>query len=121
MNLEPDCKLDIKYEKDGKDYIPVIGTDEVWGTKGGNKLSKSNSVACRGSKREELLKYGTEFTIIPHTKKDGLFILKSNTVKSEIEDLQDLEEEISSPIDVDLQDLLDDSDIKEVNSSLFQL
>ena len=73
------------------------------------------------SKNEELSKYGTEFTIIPHTKKDGLFILKSNTIKSEIEDLQDLEEEISSPIDVDLQDLLDDSDIKEVNSSLFQL
>lgn len=35
MNLTPDSKLDIKYEKNGKNMTPVIGTDEIFGTKGG--------------------------------------------------------------------------------------
>ena len=127
MGVEPDCKLDIKYEKRGKETIPVIGSDEVWGTKGGNKLTKSLTVACRGSKNEELSKFGKEFTLIPHDKKDGLFILQNSITKveidNEIENLQDLEEEISLPVDVDLQDLIDDTDanVKEVNSSMFQL
>ena len=50
MGVEPDCKLDIKYEKRGKETVPVIGSDDVWGTKGGNKLTKSLTVACRGRK-----------------------------------------------------------------------
>ena len=33
MGVEPDCKLDIKYEQRGKQRIPVIGTDEAFGTK----------------------------------------------------------------------------------------
>lgn len=128
MGVEPDCKLDIKYEKRGKDSIPVIGTDEAWKTKGGNKLTKSLTVACRGSKNEELSKFGHEFTLVPHDKKDDLFILQSGDVKldleeTEVDDLDKLEEEISLPIDVDLQDLIDDKDAKvtEVSSSMFQL
>lgn len=127
MGVEPDCKLDIKYEKRGKETVPVIGSDDVWGTKGGNKLTKSLTVACRGSKNEELSKFGQEFTLVPHEKKDGLFILQNGTAKveidDEVEDLQDLEETISIPVDVDLQDLIDDSDanVKEVSSSMFQL
>ena len=127
MGVEPNCKLDIKYEKRGKETVPIIGSDEVWGTKSGNKLTKSLTVACRGSKNQELSKFGKEFTLIPHDKKEGLFILQNESTKieidDEIEDLQDLEEAISLPVDVDLQDLIDDSDadIKEVNSSMFQL
>ena len=50
MQVGPDSKLDIKYEKRGNTMVPVIGTDEVFKTKGGNKLTKSNTVACRGRK-----------------------------------------------------------------------
>lgn len=127
MGVEPDCKLDIKYEKRGKETVPVISSDDVWGTKGGNKLTKSLTVACRGSKNEELSKFGQEFTLVPHEKKEGLFILQNGAAKveidDEVEDLQDLEETISLPVDVDLQDLIDDSDanVKEVSSSMFQL
>ena len=35
MSVEPNCKLDIKYEKRGKETVPIIGSDEVWGTKSG--------------------------------------------------------------------------------------
>lgn len=50
MGVTPDDKLDIKYEKRGSTMVPVIGTDEAFKTKGGNKLTKSNTVACRGRK-----------------------------------------------------------------------
>lgn len=35
MGLTSDDKLDIKYEKNGSTMVPVIGTDEAFGTKGG--------------------------------------------------------------------------------------
>lgn len=50
MGVEPDDKIDIKYEKQGKNITPVIGSDETFGTKQGNKLTKSLTVACRGRK-----------------------------------------------------------------------
>lgn len=118
MGVEPDCKIDIKYEKQGKNVTPVIGTDETFGTKQGNKLTKSLTVACRGSKNEELAKFGTEFTLIPHPKKDGIFILSAGAGEVGEEE----EEEIELP-DIDLQEMIDDKDaeITEVPSSMFQL
>ena len=128
MGVEPDCKLDIKYEKRGKETVPVIGTDTAFGTKQGNKLTKSLTVACRGSKNEELSKYGTEFILVPHETKDGIFVLQNEDAKLEralddtLEKPDEPEEEIGLP-DIDLQDLIDDKDatITEVNSSMFQL
>ena len=35
MSVEPEDRIDIKYEKDGKSYTPVIGSDANFGTKGG--------------------------------------------------------------------------------------
>lgn len=129
MGVEPDCKLDIKYEKRGKETVPVIGTDESFGTHSGNRVTKSFTVAYRGSKREELSKYGTEFILVPHETKDGIFILQNENAKLEqalddtIEKLDEAEEEIELPMDIDLQDLIDDKDatITEVSSSMFQL
>ena len=129
MGVEPDCKLDIKYEKRGKETIPVIGTESAFGTKQGNKLTKSLTVACRGSKNEELSKYGTEFILVPHETKDGIFLLQNEDVKLEralddtIDKGDEPEEEIDLPMDIDLQDLIDDKDatVTEVSSSMFQL
>lgn len=127
MNVSPDDKLDIKYEKRGKETIAVIGSDDSFGTHSGNRLTKSLTVACRGSKNQELSKYGTEFLIIPHETKVGIFILQNKNakvdVKEEIEDLNELEETLSMPIDEDLQDLIDSSDanITEVSPSMFNL
>lgn len=129
MGVESDCKLDIKYEKRGKETVPVIGTDTAFGTKQGNKLTKSLTVACRGSKNEELSKYGTEFILVPHETKDGIFVLQNEDAKLEqalddtIEKPDGPEEEVELPMDIDLQDLIDDKDatITEVSSSMFQL
>lgn len=117
MGVSAESKIDIKYEKQGKSMIPVIGTDEAFGTRGGNRLSKSNTVACRGSKHEELVKYGNIFQIIPHDSKAGLFILKGD---AQIDTL-DGDENVSIDEEIDISQLIDDKDVEEINSFDFTL
>lgn len=120
MEVEAGDKLDIKYEKQGSTIIPVIGKDEDFGTKQGNKLTKSLTVACRGSKNNELAKYGNVFTIKQHSSKEGIFILINDSIE-QVDEKE--EEELSLPIDEDLQSIIDDEDaeITEIPSSMFQL
>lgn len=123
LGIEPDDKLDIKYEKRGNKTIPVIASDEVFGTHNGNRVTKTLTVSFRGTKHDELAKYGTNFIIVPHENKDGIFILKnekSNDEESnnEINDFESGPEEI---IEIDLQGLIDDPDITEIDSSIFKL
>lgn len=113
MQIEPECKLDIKYEKQGKNTIPIIEVDN----KQGNRLTKSLTVACRGSKNSELSKYGTEFILVPNDSREGSFILQNKDIQIE----QSNEEEVELPIDLDLQDIIDNSNVTEINSSLFKL
>lgn len=119
MGVSAESKIDIKYEKQGKSMIPVIGTDEAFGTRGGNRLSKSNTVACRGSKHEELVKYGNVFQIIPHDSKAGLFILKGDAQV----DTLDGDDNVSIDEEIDISQLIDDKDnnIEEINSFDFTL
>lgn len=115
MKLTPDCKLDIKYEKVGKKMVPVIGTDDTFGTHNGNKITKANTVACRSTKREELFKFGSEFNIIPHITKEGLFYLEGIIEEGEGEVVEDIEEQ-----DANLEDVLVD-DTTEIPSDFFNL
>lgn len=126
MQITPEDKIDIKYEKKGKSMVPVIGADRIFGTKQGCKLTKSNTVACRGSKNAELAKHGDVFEIIPHDSKPGLFILKGNSVEefpeevSEI-NIEDLDENL--PLDASIEDLIDDKDanITKIDANFFDL
>lgn len=114
MEIKPGDKLDIKYEKNGTNLEPVIGTAENFGTpNAGNKFTKSYTCVCRGNKNQELSKYGTEFLIVPY--KDGIFKLVSKDKK--------VEENIVDILDDDLQDLIDDKDAKveEIDTNIFQL
>lgn len=128
MGLNDDSKLVIKYEEGKSGSIPVIGTNTAFGISSGNKLTKSNTVACRGGNRDELAKHGTEFTLVPHPSKEGLFILQSgekqidqligdDNVKVEGEEGEDI------PFDLDLNELVDDQDanITEVDANFFKL
>ena len=126
MGIEAGAKLDIKYEDDKGRSIPVLGTDEVFGTKGGNKLTKTGTVAFRGNRNEELSKYGKEFAIIAHSSKPGLFILSSGEPVQEIQ----VDENISLDVDdaefqfdVDLSTIVDDKDanITEIDSNFFKI
>ena len=123
MGVSADDKIDIKYEKSGKEMRPIIGTDEIFGTKSGNRLTKSNSVAYRGSKQSELAKFGTNFEIVPHDSKEGLFILKGDKIQeSNIgnEDIRLEEGDEDLPIDLNIEGV-DDADITEIDSNFFVL
>lgn len=123
LGVEPGNKLDIKYEKREDTIVPVIGNDRVFKTKGGNVVSKSFTVACRGSKNEELYKYGTVFEIKPHDTKEGLFILIGDATP---EKALDGDENVGidksdEDLNIDLSVLVDDSSVEEVDTSVFQL
>ena len=128
MGLDTDSKLNIRYEQGKGGDVPVIGTSVAFGISSGNKLTKSNTVACRGHNREELVKYGEEFILVPHPSKPGLFILTSESVKPEQligDDNVSVEggEDEDLPFDLDVKELVDDEDanITEIDSNFFKL
>ena len=89
--FEPEMKLDIKFEKKGRNTTPVLCEDE----KSGNRLTKTFTVSCRGSKHDNLAEYGDTFEVIPYESKDGYFKLKGNVEKED--DIIDVPEEITNP------------------------
>lgn len=121
MSVSPGDKLDIKYEENNNKSVPIIGTDESFHTNGGNKLTKSNTIACRGNKNTELSKYGKEFILIKHPSKEGLFILSSE----EVVELEQGDDNVSIPegLDLNLEDLIDDKDAKvtSIDTNFFKL
>lgn len=125
MGVEPEDRLDIKMEKQGKLLIPIIGTNEAFGTKAGNRLTKTFTVSCRGKANDELSKYGSVFVIEPHPEKDGLFIMRGDkdvpeppTADKNVE----IPEDENLPIDADLEGLVeDDSEAKEISAFDFNL
>ena len=124
MGISPGDKLDIKYDDGKNGSVPIIGTDEAFGTKGGNKLTKSNTIACRGSKNEELSKYGKEFVLAVHPSKAGLFVLTSEEVAVD-QLVGDDNVNVDTPegIDLDLEGLVDDKDanVSSIDTNFFKL
>lgn len=123
MQVSADDKIDIKYEKRGKQMVPIIGNDTVFGTKSGCRLTKSNTVSCRGSKNTELAKYGTVFTITPHDSKEGLFILTSGetSIREEPEGDENVYIEEDDSILDELTIDNEDANITEISSDFFKL
>lgn len=124
MGIKPGDKLDVKYDDGKNGKFPVIGTDEAFGTKGGNILSKSNTVACRGSKNSELSKYGNEFKLVPHPSKAELFILTSDSSPIEMPEGDDNvhieEDDLAFDLDLD-EEINQDTDVTEIDSTFFKL
>ena len=92
--FEPEMKLEIKFEKKGKITTPVLCEDE----KSGNRLTKTYTVSCRGSRHDNLAVYGDSFEVIPYEGKDGYFKLIGNAPTAE-DDIIEVPEEIVNPDD----------------------
>lgn len=110
LNVNPGDRIDIQYT----DTHPIIGTSDSFGNpEGGTKLTKSCTISFKGKKSEVLQKFGNEFKII---ESNGQFILDGekeiiqDSIKDDNINIED--------IDLNLDDLLDDTEIK---SSMFQL
>jgi hypothetical protein len=97
---EPEAKIDIRFDKKGKKMTPVMGEDPSKG----NRLTKTYTISCRGSKHDNLAGYGDTFEVIPYEGKDGYFKLKGNVEKED--DIIDIPEEItnSEENDIDIDD-----------------
>ena len=100
--FEPETKLDIKFEKKGRVTTPVLCED----LKTGNRLTKTYTVSCRGSRHDNLAEYGDVFEVTPYEGKEGYFKLKGNIEKED--DIVDVPEEISNPEELE-EDIVDDS------------
>jgi len=100
--FEPEMKLDIKFEKKGRTTTPVLCEDE----KSGNRLTKTFTVSCRGSKHDNLAEYGDTFEVIPYDEKEGYFKLIGNAPKAE-DDIIDIPEEITDPDELDIEEIED--------------
>ena len=102
LGVEVGDTIDIKNQKIGNTRVKVIGSSETFGTKSGNKLTKSNSVSYRGKSNEELAVLGDIFTLTPHSNADGLFILTGNKQPNAVESVPEDEDEIMvEDIDID--------------------
>ena len=94
---EAEMKIDIRFNKEGKKITPIMLED----LSKGNRLTKTNTISCRGSKHDNLAEYGTVFDVVPYEGKDGWFKLVGDAPEKE-DDTVDIPEEIANPSDEDL-------------------
>ena len=117
MKICPDCRVDIKYKKKDKVSVPVIGTDAAFGTKGGNKLTKTNTVSFRGSANDKLTEYGSIFKLEP-SEDEGIFYLIGDKMNKPIEDEAI---DIEGELDLDSLEELDIDDSSDLEGFDFKL
>ena len=117
MKICPDCRVDIKYKKKDKVSVPVIGTDAAFGTKGGNKLTKTNTVSFRGSANEKLAEYGSVFKLEP-SEDEGIFYLIGDKMNKSVEDEAI---DIEGELDLDSLEELDIDDSSDLEGFDFKL
>jgi hypothetical protein len=117
MKICPDCRVDIKYKKKDKVSVPVIGTDAAFGTKGGNKLTKTNTVSFSGSANEKLAEYGSVFKLEP-SEDEGIFYLIGDKMNKPIEDEAI---DIEGELDLDSLEELDIDDSSDLEGFDFKL
>lgn len=110
MGVQPEDRLCIKYKKVGKTTIPVIGTEEAFKTKGGNKLTKTFTVSCRGKANDELSTHGTIFTLSENSDGSGTFVLTGDKEKAPVETIVD------DAVDTEDEDIV--ADLQEIGDSV---
>lgn len=117
LKVNYEDRLTIQYIPiDGK-TTPTIAKDEVLGVTGGNKVSKSNTVACRGKAHDKLEEFGNVFTLVE--KSEGIFIMQGdkepskykvvdkNVKVTEPDEITDLEADLDGDsIEIDFSDIL---------------
>lgn len=100
--FEPEMKLTVEFEKNGRVYTPVLMESE----NKGNRLTKSYTCSCRGSKHDNLAEYGTIFELQPYEGKDNFFKLIGNAPAKE-DDIIDVPEEIEDDMETNIDEDFD--------------
>lgn len=112
-----DCRIDIKYDKKGKQLLPKIGTDAAFKSKGGNLLSGKNTVRYGGANNKKLAGYGTTFKLEP-TEDEGIYWLVGDKMPEEKEVPKELVN-IESELDMtDLENIEKSTDLSSLSYTL---
>lgn len=106
--FEPEMKIAIEFEKKGRQITPIMFEDD----NKGNRLTKTYTISCRGSKHDNLIEYGTVFELIPYEGKPNFFKLKGDALEKE-DDIIDVPEEIAEPDEIEdtVEASIDDFDL----------
>lgn len=121
LGVDEGVRINIKMQTINRKRYPVIGTEETFGDKGGNLLTKSHTIRYGGKNNEELAKFGYIFVLEPQGKVDGLFILKNRDASPEEESENDA---IAISVQEELEDLnnnLSDEEAEVVDELNFNL
>lgn len=113
LGATSDSRIIIKYEtnKKAKTSIPLIGTDTAFNEEGGgNKLTKSGTVAFKGKANLFLKEFGTEFRLEPY---EGIFKLISDKKEYKVEEMEEAADDIEL-------DLIVEDDSTEIDDLTFQ-
>lgn len=101
MDVVPNDRITINYYTvSPEETFPVIGKSELFtDANGGNRLTKSNTVSCRGSQRDILLEYGKLFKLEPFKTYFKMVPIpatetSNDSLAEEERDLENLKEEI---------------------------
>lgn len=113
LDVKPEDRIIIKYEKVGKTRLPIIGSDLSFEEEGsGNKVTKSNTVTYRGKANTVLAEYGTTFKLKEF--KPGIFFLESTEPKT-LEQVEEMAENVEPDL------LTEDDDTIEIQELTFKL
>lgn len=116
LEVNYEDRLEIKYKKIGSLIFPVIGKNEVFGTQGGNKLTKSLTISYRGKNNETLAEYGDRFTLSAFTEIPGVFTMCGNKEIDLVESDSNINPNISDFSEIDIE-LPIDTDLEIINES----
>lgn len=120
MGVTEGDRINIKMQVINRRRYPVIGTEDTFGDKGGNLLTKSHTIRYGGKNNDELAKFGYIFVMEPQGKVDGLFILKNENATEE----DTKQEEVAISIQEELDDLnsnLTDDEAEMIDELNFNL
>ena len=98
VGWEPEAKIEIQFEKKGRTTIPIMFQKDS-----GNRLTKTFTISCRGSKHDNLAEFGDVFKVVSYEGKEGYFKLIGNAPQAE-DDIIDLPEEITDPDEMDISE-----------------
>lgn len=122
LGLEYEDRIVIKWIKEGKIMIPIIGKDIAFDEEGtGNKVTKSNTVTYKGKANTILAEHGSEFTLIPYDKENIWKLISTNGNVHINEATFTLEDAITQAEELDLDLLVDTDENNEIDELQYKL
>lgn len=128
LEVEPGDRIDIKYQMVDNLTYPIIGSSKAWKSEGGNKITKSLTVSCRGQANSLLSQYGKTFTLSPWIGHPGLFTMlgdehpvveqDSNIKVTESPDIEDDIKEVDNQPNEDIFKETDNFDLTDIDFEL---